>query len=154
MEGFLSELDKTDFSKVLMRRYAMLESEVLILSGKVGESAERLCCVKDATRESEDVFSIETKDGKRYFRTNTSVEEWIECIESSFACLSRKKEIEMMKEIETQDLPPIENSTELVEMPKDSHTFSNENESLGTAVHSGSSKDVTAITSRHEKCCN
>eukprot|EP00938_MAST-03A_sp_MAST-3A-sp1_P004719 g4719.t1 len=104
MEGFLIELDeKNDFSNVLMRRYAMLESEVLILSGKVGESAERLCDLKDAKRETENVFSISTKkDKKRYFRT-TSVEEWIECIVSSFASLSRKKEIEMTKAIIKKD---------------------------------------------------
>jgi hypothetical protein len=81
----------------------MLESEVLILSGKVGESAERLCDLKDAKRETENVFSISTKkDKKRYFRT-TSVEEWIECIVSSFASLSRKKEIEMTKAIIKKD---------------------------------------------------
>ena len=90
MEGFLTELDESD--RVLMRRYAMLESNVLILSGKVGESAERLCDVREARKESRDVFSIRTEENKkRCFRTTTSVEQWIECIETMFADCREKE---------------------------------------------------------------
>jgi len=87
MEGFLIEVEECDFSKVLIRRYAMLECEVLILSGRVGQKAERLCDISETRIECENVFSVVSdRRTRRCFRT-TNVEGWIESMKLCFASL-------------------------------------------------------------------
>lgn len=121
MEGFLIELrpplcveDEEDDDVIIddmmnvevVRRYAMLEKDdgVLILSGRVGEAAERLYDLKDLRILRFDVMSFLSTSSssgntrrRRFFKSPTNnLNEWIKCIQTYFSVQDETKEDEVV----------------------------------------------------------